>query len=152
MAQTANFTWPQGEDLLIELIYKEGDTAETAVPVDLSTGYAVRMDIVVPNSKTRVFTFNSAEIVDVDPDQTGDQPDAEIEVPLSSGANGTPNISVSVSRALTLPGGAIYSLISASPATYIFNYDMFLRNTVTDKQARILQGTITVEESNTLWL
>lgn len=152
MAQNENFTWPQGEDLVVELIYKEGDSAETATAIDLSTGYAVRMDIVVPTTKERVFTFNSQEIADVDPNMTGEQPDADLEGALSAGLNGAPNIVITVPRTLTLPGGAIYALTNGSPAVSVFNYDLFLRNTVSDRQAKILQGTITVEASNTLWL
>lgn len=151
MAQTANFIWGQGEDLSIALIYKEG-TAGNEVVIDLSSGYELRMDIVVPATKVRVTTFNSAELEDVDPVEVGDQSDVVIETLLSSGSSGSPNILISVPRILTLPGGGIYAKMTGAPPVSVFAYDIFLRNTVADKQVKILTGTITVEESNTLWL
>lgn len=155
MAQVQNFTWDQGADLDIKLIYKEGATAETAAAVDLSANYSVRMDIVVPATKERVYTFNSATIADVDPITAGNQADSVIENVLSSGAGGTPNITIRVPRAATLPGspnGAIYTKMTdnQTPIT-TFNYDIFLRNTTTDKQAKVLTGTITIAASYTLW-
>lgn len=152
MAQIQNYTWDQGADLEVDLIYKEGATVETAVAIDLSTGYSVRMDIVVPATKERIYTFNSAAIADVDPIAVGAQPDSVIEGTLSSGAGSTPNVSIVVPRALTLPTtGPVYLKMTAVPAVIVFNYDIFLRNTGTDKQAKILKGTITIEESYTLW-
>jgi len=151
MAQTANFTWGQGEDLSVALIYKEGATGSEAV-VDLSSGYSLRMDIVVPTTKERVYTFNTAAIPDVDPITSGAQADSVIEGVLSSGAGGTPNITVSVPRSLTLPGGAVYTKYTENPPVTAYNYDIFLRNTVSDKQVKILTGTITIEDSNTLWV
>lgn len=146
MAQSANFTWPQGEDLSVDLIYKEGPTAETAVVVPLNTGYEVRMDI-VDATEERIYTFNSAALADADPLTTGAQPDNVVEGVLSSGGSGTPNISITVPRSLTLPGGAVYENSGS-----VFQYDVFLRNTSTNKQVKILKGTITVESSHTLWL
>lgn len=151
MAQTKAFTWDQGADLNVKLIYKEGATVETAAVVDLSANYSVRMDIVVPATKERIYTFNSASLADVDPITAGAQPDSVIEGVLSSGAGGTPNISIAVPRSLTLPGGAVYEKFTANPPVTLFNYDIFLRNTSTDKQVKVLQGTITVGESYTLW-
>jgi len=147
MASLSNFTWSQGDDLTIDLIYKEGATADTASAVDLTTGYSVRMDIVSHVDKVRLYTFNSDDIADVDPIATGDQPDSVIEGTLSAGLDGTPNISITVPRSLTLPGGPLFSRLSEGT----FNYDVFLRNTSTNKQAKILKGTIAVEESYTLW-
>jgi hypothetical protein len=148
MAQAENFIWPQGEDLKVELIYKEGpDGSEVVVP--LNTGYAVRMDIV--NAATRLYTFNSEAIADVDPIITAAQPDNVVEGVLSSGAGDTPNISITIPRSLTLPGGAIYTAFSGVP-TQALNYDIFLRNKNTDTQVKILQGTIVVEKSYTLWV
>lgn len=153
MAQVQNFTWDQGADLVIELIYREGETVETAVPVDLSSNYSVRMDIVVPATKERIYTFNSETIADVDPVTSGAQDDSVIEGVLSSGAGGTPNISITVPRSLTLPGGAVYAkYTAASNPVSTFNYDIFLRNKSTDKQAKVLQGTVTILDSSTLWL
>lgn len=152
MAQTKAFVWDQGADLLVQMIYKEGATAETAVAVDLSSNYAVRMDIVVPSTKERIYTFNSEELADVDPLTTGAQPDSVVEGVLSSGASGTPNISITVPRSLTLPGGSVYEKFTGTPPVGVYNYDVFLRNTSSDKQSKILQGTITINESYTLWL
>lgn len=152
MAEIQNFTWPVGEDLLVELIYKEGATVETAAAVNLSTGYSVRMDIVVPATGERIYTFNSEALADVDPIQASAQPDSVVEGVLSSGAGGTPNISFAVPRSLTLPGGAVYTKFTAAPPVTSLNYDIFLRNTVADKQVKILKGAITIEGSYTLWL
>lgn len=152
MSQSVDFVWPQGEDLKVDLIYKEGTTPETAVVVPLTTGYSVRMDIVSQTNGERLYTFNSADIPDVDPVLTGAQADTQKEGTLSSGAGGTPNISIAVPRALTLPTGVIYTKMKGVPPQVVFNYDVFLRNTTTDKQVKVLKGTITVEESYTLWV
>jgi hypothetical protein len=151
MAEIQPFTWAVGEDLSVDLIYKEGPDEESATAVNLSSGYSVRMDIVVPATGERVYTFNSESLADVDPVLAGAQPDAVVEGVLSSGAGGTPNISISVPRSLTLPNGAIWAKYTGTPKVVSFNYDIFLRNTATDKQVKILKGTITVEESYTLW-
>lgn len=151
MAQTSNFNWAQGEDLSISLIYKEGPV-NSEVVIDLSIGYQVRMDIVIPSTKERIYTFNTASIADVDPLLVGAQPDSVLEGVLSSGAAGSSNIDIAVSRNLTLPGGTVYAKMTGSPAVAVFAYDIFLRKVSSDKQAKILTGTITVEESNTLWL
>lgn len=147
MTQTHDLTWPQGEDLAISLIYKEGTTTLDAVVVDLSTGYELRMDIVTPDTKQRVYTFNTAPLDEL----TDGVSDTNIEGVLSSGAGGTPNINILVPRGVTLPGGAIYSKLTTTPPTTFFNYDVFLRNVAANKQAKVLQGTIIVEESYTLW-
>jgi len=151
MAQTANFTWGQGEDLSIQLIYKEGPVGSETV-VDLSSGYELRMDIVIPTTGERVYTFNTAALADVDPILVGNQPDAVVEGALSSGSGGTPNINISVPRSLTLPGGSVYAEMTAVPPVMAFNYDIFLRNTVSNKQVKILTGVVTIEVSSTLWV
>jgi len=152
MAQIANFTWPQGEDLDIKLIYKEGPVGSEVV-IDLSSGYTLRMDITAGAIKERVYTFNTASIADVDPITPGAQPDSTIEGVLSSGAGGTPNITISVPRSLTLPTtGAVYLKYTANPSVSTFDYDIFLRHTASDKQAKILSGVITIEDSKTLWV
>lgn len=151
MAETADFTWGQGEDLTIELIYKEGLTAETAVAIDLSIGYAVRMDIVVQGNKEHIYTFNSAALTDYNASVSGNQPDTTVDAALSNGSGGTPNIAIVVPRTLTLPpAGAIYKKMLRGVNK--FDYDIFLRNTVSNRQVKVLKGTITVEESDTLWL
>lgn len=152
MAQVQNFTWDQGEDLDVQLIYKEGADAASAVAIDLSSNYAVRMDIVAQGTKERLYTFNSDDIADVDLGTTGDQPDTLKEGTLTSGAGGTPNISITVPRRITLPpDGELYTHLASGGST-VFNYDVFLRNTTTNKQVKVLTGTITVSESYTLWL
>lgn len=151
MAQTVNLTWAQGDDLPFALRYREGPEGSEVV-VDLSTGFAVRMDIVVPGTKERVYTFNTATIADVDPIQVGDQPDSTVEGVLSDGAGGSANIEFAVPRSLTLPGGSVYAKMTAGTPIKVFAYDIFLRNTTTNKQSKILTGTITIEESNTLWV
>lgn len=156
-AQTQNFTWEQGADLVIELKYKEGATVETATTIDLSQetdpgtpDYEVRMDVVASDDLQRLYTFNSNELADVDPDVPV-VPDSVVEGTLTNGAGDTPNIHVTVPRSLTLPDGAIYTrMTGASPITTFF-YDLFLRNNLTGKQSKILTGTITVEKSYTLW-
>lgn len=150
MEQTANFTWGQGEDLSVQLIYKEGPEGSETV-VDLSSGYELRMDIVDPATKERVYTFNTNALSDADSVVPGDQPDSIIEGSLSSGASGTPNIVISVPRAVTLPGGAAYVKMTLATPVLVFGYDIFLRNTSSDRQAKILTGMITIEGSNTLW-
>lgn len=156
-ATTQNFIWQQGADLTIELKYKEGATTETAVTIDLSQetnpgtpDYEVRMDVVASDDLARLYTFNSAELADVDPSENV-EPDTTVESVLTDGAGDTPNIHVVVPRSLTLPDGSIYArMTGASPITSFF-YDLFLRNNLTNKQVKILTGTITVEKSYTLW-
>jgi hypothetical protein len=129
MVQSIIFKWPRGEDLNIQLSYKEGRDARNALPVDLSTTYALRMDLVNPDNNTAVYSF-------VSDSQAGS---------LSNGKLG-PNINIYLPRALTLPGGAL-----ASSGKTSFAFDMFLRNTTTDRQIKILKGNINIETSNTLW-
>jgi hypothetical protein len=132
-----NFKWPQGEDLNIQLIYKEGDTPQKAVPVPLASGYALRMDIVTSGTTKRlVYSFTSEAHSGV----------------LGTGANKQPNINIFLDRDLTLPGGVIYQEMNASTPMSTFSYDIFIRNTTTDRQVKILRGSITVEASNTLWV
>lgn len=142
MAATFNYTWGQGEDLVLSMLYKEGPVG-AEVPVDL-TGYSLRMDIVTPNGDRR-YTFNSEDIPDVDPG-AGTTPDTDKEAVL--GADGT--INITVPRSLTLPGGVLHTDITAPTPLLTFNYDVFLRNPA-NQQKKILKGTITVEKSYTLW-
>lgn len=150
-APTQNFLWGQGEDLNVVLRYKEGATEETAVTIDLSTGYEVRMDIVASDDRARLYTFNSAALADVDPG-AGTVPDNTVETVLTNGAGNEPNINITVPRSLTLPGGPVYERMAGNPPLTTFFYDIFLRNTNTNKQHKILTGTITIEGSYTLWL
>ena len=149
--QPTNVTWQQGDDLTFSLVYREG-TSGSEMPVDL-TGYSVRMDIVA--GSIRIFTFNSATVVDVDPIEAGDQEDAELDATV--GVDGS--IKFHVPRALTLPGGEIYTRMNMATPVFLYNYDVFLRNDSgtagaipQGSQKKILTGTITVEKSYTLWL
>lgn len=126
MSQQVNFNWPQGEDLSIQLAYKEGPAATSAKVLNLSTGYSLRMDIFLPN---------------------------EVLVSITSPENvllkaTSPNIEILLDRELTLPGGVIEEKF---PAIQTFSYDVFLRNTVTDRQVKILRGNLKIERSGTLW-
>lgn len=150
MTQEARFNWVQGEDLTIELIYKEGSTTENAVPVDLSSDYALRMDIVDPEIG-RLYTFNSDAVADVDEETSGSQPDLDTEVEFGNGTAGSPNVSITVPRHLALPGGPLHGLIDYDHPVAVLFCDIFLRNTASDRQARILKAVISLEKSNTLW-
>lgn len=143
MAETWDFTWNQGADFLIELNYKSGPTG-AAVSVDLSL-YKFRMDIVGPDGKV-LSVLNDESISDTDPITAGAQPDTTYEVTLESDGD----IRVDLSRAHTLPGGALYKYLTANPPVRTFAYDMFLRDTA-GKQEKIMAGTITVERSVTYW-
>jgi hypothetical protein len=130
MSQQVNFKWPQGEDLEIALIYKEGNSETSASAVNLSSGYEARMDIVLPSDKSVLVTLDD-------------------EISLGTGANGNANVVVWLPRSLTLSGGTIFTNLAT---TTNFNYDLFLRNTATDHQIKILKGQLQIERSNTLWL
>lgn len=151
MAQTVNITWVQGQDLDVPIIYKEGADSDSAVAKNLSSGYSLRMDV-VGQTGTRLYTFNSAALVDVDPLQPNNQPDSQIEATLSSGASGSPNIDITVYRTLTLPGGELYPSITANPPALTFFSDIFLRDTALNKQWKVVTLIITVEKSYTLWV
>lgn len=144
---TYNYTWEQGADLVLSLVYKESIDGAPATPKDL-TGYSVRMDIrstdVLGN---RIYTFNSAEITDLD--GSGPGSDTDLVTEITPGADGT--ISITVPRSLTVQGGAVYELMSdpLNPVN-ILVYDIFLRDPQ-DKQQKILSGSITVNRSVTLW-
>lgn len=143
MVAVYNYSWGQGEDLVLSMLYKQGPVGSEA-PVDL-TGYQLRMDIVTPSGERR-YTFNSDPVTDVDPTTPGDESDVVTEAVL--GADGT--INITIPRTLTLPDGEIYADITGSPPVLTFNYDVFLRDD-TGKQKKILKGQITVEKSYTLW-
>lgn len=135
MAAIQNYTWIQGEDLLMTLIYKVGETPETATPVDL-TGYSLRMDVASQGaSPTRLYTLNSDELVD--------PADTTTEATLL--ADGT--INIAIPRSVTLPGGELYEALSSG---LVFDYDLFLRDT-SNKQKKVIGGTITVAKSITHW-
>lgn len=144
MAGVYNYTWQQGEDLTIALVYKSGPSG-AEVPVDL-TAYSLRMDIGLSGTVTPLYVFNSTAIADTDPNTTGAQADNTIEATL--GADGT--IMIAVPRSVTLPEGPLYTHIMADPPVLVYAYDIFLRDG-TSKQKKILQGQIQVDKSVTLW-
>ena len=144
MTATYDYEWNQGEDLTISIVYKSGPT-EAAVPVDL-TSYAFRMDFVGPNGKA-LTVLNDEAITDTDPFTAGNQGDTNYEVTMTN----VGGITINLSRALTLPGGAFYPYLTANPSTVRFSYDMFLRD-ATNKQKKILAGTISISKSVTKWL
>jgi hypothetical protein len=139
-----NWTWQEGEDLVMSMIYKEGPLGEEA-PVDL-TGYSLRMDVVSSNGM-HLHTFNSDDIDDVDIVTSGMQGDTVKEAEL--GDDGT--IVIVVPRAPTLPGGSIANIWTGPDPIQVY-YDIFLRNNAVDQQSKILRGIITVERSYTKWL
>lgn len=144
MAAVHNFELEQGEDLVIAFVYKTGPEGES-VPVNL-TSYDFRMDIVAPDGKV-LTVLNEEAIEDTDPYVVGAQPDNGFEVTL--GATG--EVRITLSRALTLPGGVMFKYINANPSVRVFTYDMFLRDNM-DMQKKIMGGTITVQGSVTHWL
>lgn len=137
-----NYTIEQGEDVDIFLVYKTGP-AGAEVPVNLSTGYSVRMDIRAANtSGDRVWTFNSADIVG----ETGVDVAGPADNEATLGAAG--EISIAVPRSLSLAGGSVFTKIAENIS--VFAYDLFLR-APNGKQKKVLQGTITYNKSVTLW-
>lgn len=144
MAASIDYTWEQGDDLTISLVYKTGPEGAT-VPVDL-TGYKFRMDIVAPDGKV-VSVLNDEAIADTDPYIAGAQADNSFEVTMDASGN----IVISLSRAMTLPGGSLYDYITANPQQNVFAYDMFLRNG-SNKQTKILEGSISINKSVTMWV
>ena len=144
MVATQDYTWEQGDDLIIEIIYKINDQ-----PVDLVTepGYAVRMDIApsagVGSSPAPIFSFNSEDFDGNGLDQEGVD-DNEVVFPAETGA-----IHIVIPRSLTLPGGVVAEALST---TNTFAYDLFLRDKGLNKQKKLLQGKITVNRSITKWV
>ena len=121
--QDVNFTWPQGEDMTIELRYKEGPTPAKSLPVNLS-GYSASMALVNPGSpQTPLVTLGTV---------TG-------EIVLSEGV---PNIVIRLARALTNT--------PLTPGAY--SYDLFIRNDNMGSggtAVKIMEGTINVRRSIT---
>lgn len=145
MAASIDYEWEQGDDLTITLTYKAGPAGAT-VPVDLTT-YKFRMDIVAPDGKV-LTVLNDEAIVDTDPFTAGNQGDsANFEVTMDA----VGGIVITLSRLNTLPGGVLYNYITANPKQSTFSYDMFLRNAA-NKQTKILEGSITINKSVTMWV
>lgn len=135
-----NWTWEQGADLVMSMIYRTGPQGEET-PVDLSD-YSLRMDVVY--NGTRMFTFNSSDIPgDTSVDQVGP---ADNEATL--GNDGT--IRIAVPRSLTLEGGALFDSIVPN-SILVLQYDIFLRDG-SGLQFKLMKGTISVNPSETLWV
>lgn len=141
-----DYTWEQGEDLTLSIKYTIND-----VPIDST--WKARMDIVPKtNPQTPVaslFSFNSD---DLDPteldsggnplDQTGTQ-DNEIVI------DDTGNVTITIPRSLTLPGGVIGNKLAEGNTQYA--YDLFVRDGSDKNQTKIMAGSITVNASITRW-
>lgn len=135
-----DWTWDQGADLVMSITYNEGPVGEE-VPVPL-TGYSLRMDVV--KSGVRVFTFNSEDIPGNPAVDVVGPADNEVTFDSEGG------IYIRVPRSLTLPGGPVHSVLDTKKSSTQLDYDMFLRSP-DGVQEKILQGSITVEKSFTLW-
>lgn len=137
-----NYTIEQGDDATISLVYQTGPLGAEVAP-NLTSGYSVRMDIRTASvSGDRVWTFNSADIPgEPEADTTGV---ADNEATLGTAGQ----INITVPRALSLAGGAIFDKIVAN--NLVFAYDLFIR-TPDGKQRKLLQGTLTYNKSVTLW-
>lgn len=142
MTATHDVVWEQGEDFMMHLVYKENDT-----PVDL-TDYEVRMDIApaTPANALPILSLNSADFTG-----TG-----EGDVPLDAEGGGDNevttdtegNIFITVGRNVTLPTGIIGTRLNIGTK---FVYDIFVRDTTTNRQKKLAKGGITVNRSVTLW-
>jgi|SRR6478752_7589078 len=144
MAAEFNWTWEQGEDLIIQMVYEVGADEDSTSPVDLSD-FQFRMDIATEDSPPlRVLTFNSDDITGggTGVDNVGP---ADNEVTMDSSGN----ISILVSRVHTLTGGKILEQMALGKVR--FKYDMFLRNS-SGLQHKFLKGVIVVSPSITQWV
>ncbi len=141
---TLAMIWESGEDTDISFVYKAGATGSEQ-PVDLSTNYAVRMDVRSNDANsTLLYTFNSEDVTEVPSvDQIGS---ADNEIILGSDGS----INLPVPRALTLPGGSVYEYMKTNNLNS-FVFDVILRNKSTNKQKKILSGTIAVNKTVTRW-
>lgn len=134
-----NWTWEQGADLVMSFVYKEGPDGEEAAKN--LTGYSLRMDVLKKGA--RVFTFNSHDIPGNEAVDVVGPADNEVVL----GADGA--VTITVPRSLTLPGGAVFAVMETGKPL-VLDYDIFLRNS-SNKQDKILRGTIVVNGSYTLW-
>lgn len=140
MVAENNVTWEQGEDFTMHLVYKENDTA-----VDL-TGYAVRMDIAPDKTPGVVLTLNSEDVTASDSEGNPLDTEGTADNEITVDAEG--NIDIFISRFVTLPGGVIGNRLAAGNK---FVYDLFVRDTASNRQKKLAKGSITVNKSVTLW-
>lgn len=128
-----NYTWDQGQDGNISIVYSEGTVGSMVSPS--LTGYKLRMDI-CDGDGVKLATINS------------DDADALTADEVILGTAG--QITVTVPRGFTLPGGELYAALVAG--NNVFYYDVFLRNGASPpRQQKILRGQITVDKSYTIW-
>lgn len=131
--------WQQGEDGEINLVYSVNGVAP-----DLSSGYAVRMDV-RNDAGTNLFVFNSEDITSLPVGETSLDTTGDADNEAVLGPNGA--IKISVPRAASLPGGPLGDSVNTA-----LRYDVFLRNKTTNKQKKILKGSIIIEPSQTRWV
>ena len=137
MVAVQDYTWEQGDDLIIEIVYKIND-----VPVDLSN-HSVRMDIAPVTGATvgsPVWSFNSEDL-------SGSPLDTEGIADNEAVLDAQGNIHIRVPRDLTLTG----VIGAALPTTTTYAYDLFLRDKGANTQKKLLRGNITVNRSITHW-
>lgn len=145
MVAVNDYTWHQGEDFVIGLVYKTGPEG-AEVPVNL-TNWSLRMDIAAPDGQI-MSILNDDAITDADTHVAGNQLEpSSTEVVLGSAGE----VTINLSRSLTLAGGKMYRYVTANPGQNVFFYDVFLRDN-TGKQRKILSGNITLIKSVTQWL
>lgn len=145
MAATYDYTWDQGEDFTISMIYKVGPEG-AEVPVNL-TSYSLRMDLAAPDG-TIMTVLNDDAITDADTHTPGNQGEIAAASEVTLGTAG--EVTINLARSLTLVGGAMYRYITANPSQNTFYYDVFLRDG-TNKQKKILSGSIMLVKSVTQW-
>lgn len=126
--QDVNFNWQQGEDTYLNFRFKEGPSKSKAMPVNLASGYTAKLTLANPNSPTTPLVVCSTE--------NGD-------ILLFTGIN-EPNIKVKLRKEHTLPPNGLLPV-----GSYV--YDLFVRNTGTGDQIKVVEGTINVRRSITLW-
>lgn len=133
---TYNYVWQQGEDGLISMVY---ETGTVPAPINL-TGYKLRMDV-RNTAGALLYSFNSDDFTDTSAPGIDVPGPADNEAVLGSAGQ----ININVPRSASLSGGAFFSEI-----TNTLLYDVFLRDT-SNKQRKILRGTIVFEASQTRW-
>lgn len=126
---TYDFVWQQGEDGEINIVYKINDLV-----VDL-TGYNFRMDLKASTSGTVLYTVNTTGA------DTGGETTSGSEVTMNS----VGEIHAVIPRTTALSSGPLFNHVNTA-----LNYDIFIRD-ASNKQRKVLTGTITIQKSVTLW-
>lgn len=134
MTGVYNYTWAQGEDLKISLIYSQTDANGVNTPVDLS-GYSLKMQIGLPNNPTPVYTVDSTV-------------SASGTVSMDSSGH----INITIPRTVLLSGGDLYDDVSGLSGKTNFIYDIFIKSGGSSPTyKKVLKGHITIDKSVTLW-